>query len=90
MITVMFLCFPVYVVAQIVAIVRLRGGWRWGSLLPVLPMFFVLVVTVKAFVQQSNLWPLLLLFSSPVALLYVLLVLGLFKLSNKQQGGTPA
>jgi hypothetical protein len=77
MITALFLCFPAYVIAQIAAIVFLRRGWRWASLVPVPPMIFVVAATVKAYSDQSNLWPLLLLFSSPVALLYVLAIFGL-------------
>jgi len=77
MITALFLCFPAYVMVQVVAVWRLRSGWRWASLVPLLPMIFVVAATVKAYNQQSNLWPLLLLFSSPVALLYVLAIFGL-------------
>ena len=81
-----FLCFPIYVITQMVAIFRLRGGWRWASLVPVIPMIYVLAVTIKAFEQQSNLWPLLLLFSSPLALVYILLVVGLYQPAQRTSG----
>jgi predicted permease len=65
-----------------VAVVRLPGGWRWASLMPAIPMAYVLTVTIKAFEQQSNLWPLLLLFSSPLAMVYVVVILGLYQPSR--------
>jgi hypothetical protein len=74
-----FLCFPIYIIAQMVAIFRLPGGWRWASLVPVIPMIYVVADTIKAFEQPSNLWPLPLLFSSPLALVYILLVIGLYQ-----------
>ena len=81
-----FLCFPIYVITQMVAIFRLRGGWRWASLVPVIPMIYVVAVTIKAFEQQSNLWPLLLIFSSPLALVYILLIVGLYQLVPRKSG----
>jgi len=80
MITALFLCFPAYVIAQVVAVWRLRSGWRWASLVPVLPMVFVLAGAIKGFAQQNNLWPLPLLFASPAALAYILILLGLHRL----------
>ena len=74
MLIALFLCFPAYVIAQIVAIVRLRRGWRWASLVPVIPMIIVVVLTVEALLQQSNLWPVLLLFASPPALGFILVL----------------
>jgi hypothetical protein len=84
MINFMFFCFPAYVIAQVVAIWRLRSGWRWASLVPVPPMIFVVAATIKFFIEQGNLWPLLLLFSSPVALLYVLAIFGLHQIFKKK------
>ena len=71
MITAMFFCFPAYVIAQVVAVWRLRSGWRWASLVPVPPMIFVVAATIKFLIEQGNLWPLLLLFASPLALAYM-------------------
>jgi hypothetical protein len=66
-----------YLVVQIVALRRFRGGWRAAAAAPVLPMSGVLAYTVLAFQAGSNLFPLVLIFTSPVALLYLLAVAGL-------------
>jgi len=80
MITAMILCFSAYVIAHMAAIIYLRRGWRWASLVPVLPMIFVVAATIKFFIKQGNLWPLLLLFSSPVALAHMLCVWAVHRL----------
>ena len=66
---------PGYLVLQGIALWRLRGGWRLAVLLPALPMAGVLVYTVYAFLAGSNIFPLVLLFTSPFALLYLVVVL---------------
>lgn len=60
-----------YVVIQVIAAVRLRGKYRLICLVPVLPMLVVGALTVSAYRQQSNLWPILLIFAGPVAFLFV-------------------
>jgi hypothetical protein len=66
--------FTLYVIAQTVAVVRLRGPARIWAAVPIPFMVLVLYVTLNAFVQQSNLWPIVMIFASPVALAYVVLV----------------
>jgi hypothetical protein len=58
--------FTFYCAIQIFAIFWLRGGWRLAGLLPVPLMAYVVYVTDDAYRQHSNLWPLLLIFASPV------------------------
>jgi heme O synthase-like polyprenyltransferase len=72
MIGLLFLCFPAYVVAQVVAFCRLRHAWLWIASVPAAVMVLVVVATAVAFVQQSPQWPLLLLFLSPPALFFVI------------------
>jgi hypothetical protein len=70
-----WLAIPAYIILQIVAILRSSGSFRWVAALPLVIMIPVFVFTGIAFAQNSNLWPLWLLFTSPLALLYVVVVL---------------
>jgi hypothetical protein len=63
--------FTVYIVLQIVAVVRLRGVSRAVSLVPVLPMAFVMAVTIEEYRHHSNLWPIGMIFGSVVAALFL-------------------
>lgn len=71
-----FLCVPGYFVLQAALTWRTSGGWRKASLLPAVLMIPILAYTVLAFAAQSNLWPLLLIFTAPLGFLY-LVVFGL-------------
>jgi hypothetical protein len=85
--------FTLYVIAQIVAVVRLRGRARIWAAVPIPFMVLVLYVTLNAFAQKSNLWPITMIFASPVALAYVLLVgIVVFtrKRANVHSGGSGA
>jgi hypothetical protein len=66
---------PGYLVLQALALWRLRGGWRLAAAIPAVPMALVLAYTVVAFRAGSNLSPLVLIFTIPLALLYLLIVL---------------
>ena len=66
--------FTVYAAAQIFVPIRLRGTWRWLSLLPVPCMVYVVYATVAAFKEHSNMWPILLIIASPVAALFLILL----------------
>ncbi len=63
-----------YVVVQIVVLLRSSGRSRIAAALPLVVMVPIFVLTIVAEVQENNLWPLFLLFASPVALLYVVIV----------------
>ena len=67
----LWLTIPAYVVLQVVALMRSSDGSRVAAVLPLFVMVPVFALTAVALVQESNLWPLLMLFASPVALLYV-------------------
>jgi hypothetical protein len=62
---------------QVTAAIRLRGVARLLAMLPVIPMAWITVITIRAYQQESNLWPILLIFACPAAALYIGLVLGL-------------
>jgi hypothetical protein len=66
-----FLCVPGYFLLQ-VALARGTSGWRRkATLAPAVIMVPILAYTVLAFAAQSNLWPLLMLLTAPLALLYL-------------------
>ncbi len=63
--------FTAYVILQAIALVTLK---RWLRVLAMLPIPFMLALafaTFSAYRQDSNMWPLFMIFLSPVALLYV-------------------
>ena len=64
--------FTVYVCAQLLCLLLLRGqSWR-VALIPVPLMFLVLGVTALGYIAHSNLWPIWLILASPLAALYLL------------------
>ena len=79
-----WLTIPAYLVVQVIALRRSSGGTRIAAALPLFVMVPVFVHAALAFAHESNLWPLLMLFASPVALLYV----GVIAL-QPQRPGTP-
>jgi hypothetical protein len=61
-----------YLPLQFYALVRLNGARRWAALLPIFLMAPVAIMTYSAYMQQSNLWPIMIIFASPLAALYLL------------------
>lgn len=68
---IVFATVPAYPVAQIWVLFRRQGWSLWLSIVPVFPMAIVLALTVHWHQAGSNLFPLLLIFASPVALLWL-------------------
>ena len=66
---------PGYFIVQAAALWRWRAGWRVAAAIPGLPMTAVLVYTIVAFSAGSNLFPLVLIFSAPPALLYLVVLM---------------
>ena len=67
--------FTGYLALQIIAVLRLDGGWRIAALPPIPIMGWVVFSTADAYQQGSNLWPLGLILWGSVAFAYVALVL---------------
>jgi hypothetical protein len=65
---------PVYFVLQPLLLLRVRDGWRRAVLAPLLPMGAVLAWTCYAFLKGSNLFPLVLIFTAPLADVYLLVI----------------
>ena len=59
---------------QYSAVRQLRGAWLVLGLIPIAVMLVVGIVTVLALSEGSNLWPLLLIFTAPIATAYLLVL----------------
>lgn len=68
------IALPGYWVLQILLAKSYDGGWRLAVLMPLIVMVPLLAYTVFAFVSGSNLWPLMLIFVSPAAFIYLAIV----------------
>ena len=72
----------IYLVIQIIAAIKLKGFNRVIVALPAPVMLIVVMVTFYGYQQQWNLWPIYLIFISPLAILYVA-IMWLFVTSKK-------
>jgi hypothetical protein len=72
---------PGYIVLQVYALARWRAGWRTAALVPLLLMVPLVAYTLFALLAGSNLWPLMLIFLTPLAFIYLFAV-GLLRLAR--------
>ena len=79
-----WLTIAAYVVVQVIALMRSSSRSRMAAALPLFVMVPVFIHAAVGLVQGSNLWPLLMLFTSPIALLYVVVVAALPQRSGCQ------
>jgi hypothetical protein len=79
---------PIYFIAQIVALRRLRGGWRIAAAVPAVPMALVLAHAIFAFFVGSNLFPIFLIFFCPVALIYLIVLVLVRRLRQPVTAGS--
>ncbi len=68
-------CVPIYLVLQGVLLWLWRGRWRMLAGLAAVPMALVLLYTLFALLAGSNLFPIVLIFTSPVALAYLVVLI---------------
>ncbi|MFZ0738774.1 MAG: hypothetical protein WA002_01220 [Candidatus Acidiferrales bacterium] len=80
---VVMLSIPTYFILQIVLLWRMHDGWRKVVAIPVVPMAIVVAYTIYAYLDGSNLFPLVLIFTSPVALIYLLVIVGVKRTERK-------
>ena len=66
------LSVPGYFVLQYWTFRNWDGGWQVAALMPLALMVPVVLFTIGAFAAQSNLWPMVLILTSPIACLYFL------------------
>jgi uncharacterized membrane protein (DUF2068 family) len=59
----------IYIPLQIYALAKWKGEWRMASLFPLLIMVPVYAITYRGSVQHGNLWPVIMIFVSPIAVL---------------------
>jgi hypothetical protein len=83
---VLILVIPLYVLLQVVVLYQVRGLWRWAAALPLVGMLPLFVLAAYEYSQQSELWPLMLVLSSPVAIVWLLIIAGLFYWINRRTG----
>lgn len=67
-------CVPLYFVLQIWFGYAWSGRWRIAALVPLILFVPVLIYTLLGLLHGSNLWPLLLIFSAPFGVAYLLVV----------------
>src|SRR5262245_14999348 len=70
-----FACTPSYLLVQAFAFWRMRGRYRLAFWLPVAFMAIVYAVALMGAATGSNLAPIWIVFASPVALIYVIVLL---------------
>ena len=72
---------------QYSAIRELRHGWRAAAFLPLAVMGVVMAVTVPALIGGSNLWPLYLIFVTPLATVSILVLRWVHRFVSTRKGG---
>jgi len=72
-----------YIPLQVYTGIRWRGLWRIMALVPMLLMVPVFAFTGYALTQESNLWPLLLIFAAPVGTGYLVILMVSRRLVNR-------
>jgi hypothetical protein len=75
LIPLMGLNIPFYFILQIYMLKKYHGAWRKAALAPLLVMVPLFAYTAIALLAGSNLWPLMMLFITPVLSLYLIGVL---------------
>jgi len=73
---------PGYAVLQWHAARNWHGGWRIAALAPLAIMAPLVVHAALAFLAQSNLWPLLVILTAPLACLYLIALSGVRALAR--------
>jgi hypothetical protein len=82
----LILVIPLYVLVQVVVLRQVRGLWRWFAALPLVGMLPLFVLAAYEYSQQSELWPLMLILASPIAIVALFTIAGLFYWINRRTG----
>ena len=76
------LLVPGYFLLQIVLLWRLRGSWRKAAAAPLLPMGAILAYTIYAVMDGSNIAPVVLVPTAPLAFVYLAIIAWLTRIRN--------
>ena len=79
-----------YVLLQLYGVVKLDRWWRGAAALPLLLMVPIIVNTVKAFKEKSNLAPIFLIIASPVAAVYLLVLTIVGRAARRHKTAEPS
>jgi hypothetical protein len=63
--------FSAYVVVQSIAMWTLKRSFWFAALIPLVAMLVVALATAQAYRHESNMWPMLMILVSPIAVLVV-------------------
>jgi len=66
--------FTAYVILQVITLVTLRRPYVYAAAVPLPFMSWVAFATLDAFLHGSNIWPMLMILTSPCAILFLLVV----------------
>jgi hypothetical protein len=89
LISLMMGSIPAYLVVQAFMLLRYRGGWRKAAMVPLVGMVPLGLYTLVALLAGANLWPLMAIFLTPIALAY-LVALWIVKLVAGRLSGPAA
>ena len=81
---------PLYVVLQVVVLRYVRGLWRWFAALPLIGMIPVFGLAAKEYSQQSELWLLMPILASPIAIVGLLIIAAVFYVINRRTKQWPS
>jgi len=77
--------FISYPILQVLIVLKTNKWWRIFSILPLLPMAYVIFITIIGYNQSSNLWPIIYLFTAPIAILYLVILFIVYKVVMKRK-----
>ncbi|HHT0593243.1 TPA: hypothetical protein ACTXXA_002014 [Legionella anisa] len=77
----LFWSIPIYWILQLITLWKWSGTWRKIACIPLFFSIPLLIYTVFALLAESNLWPLMMLFITPVILLVLLIIMIMKKMS---------
>lgn len=75
--------FLIYIVLQNFIPRKLPKYWKVAAGLPLLVMFFFVSGAIVAFTNNVNIWPLIQTSVCPIAIVYLLVLFGIYKLTQK-------
>lgn len=78
----LFWSIPIYWILQLLTLWKWSGTWRKIACIPLFFSIPLLIYTVFALFAGSNLWPLMMLFITPVLLLLLLIIMIMKKMST--------